>query len=161
MEDFQNWTNCNSLIHLSTNGSQYTWSNGRKGRGHIEKRLERVICNHRWLDYWNPSFCLTLTEAKFDRYLIMLEFHNNEAKHMIALLSSFKFIRMWTSHYDCINVVKNIWKKHVTSCPMFVLNQKLNFLTFKLKFSNKEVFNNRHHRVQTTVINLDNIKKNY
>jgi hypothetical protein len=32
MEDFANWTDGNSLLHLPTKGSQFTWMNGRQGR---------------------------------------------------------------------------------------------------------------------------------
>jgi len=31
MEDFQNWTNANDLIHLTTRGSAFTWNNGKSG----------------------------------------------------------------------------------------------------------------------------------
>ena len=46
MTDFFNWFDSNNFIHLPTRGVQLTWSNGRQGNKHIERRLGRVICNH-------------------------------------------------------------------------------------------------------------------
>lgn len=99
-------------------------------------RLDKVVCNHRWLDSWNSSPYLTPTKANYDHYPIMLEIHSNEAKHM----SSFKFMRMWASHNDCTNVVKNTLKEHVTSWFIFVVNQILKLLKSKFKIWNREVF---------------------
>lgn len=70
MEDFQNWTNENYLIHLSTNGALYNCSNGR-GRAHTKKILDIVVCNHRWLDSRYVSSYMTLTKANSDNYPIM------------------------------------------------------------------------------------------
>lgn len=44
-EDFKNWTDAGSLNHIVTRGAEFTWSNGRKGSAHTERRLDRAICN--------------------------------------------------------------------------------------------------------------------
>jgi len=44
MQDFENWTNVNNLIHLPTKGATFTWANGRRGRHHTQRRLDRAIC---------------------------------------------------------------------------------------------------------------------
>lgn len=46
MHDFQAWTDNNNLIHIPTKVANYTWSNGRRGRFRIQRRLDRAICNH-------------------------------------------------------------------------------------------------------------------
>jgi len=50
MEEFQNWTDCNNLIHLQTGGAEYTWCNGRGENRMIERRLDRAIVNQAWID---------------------------------------------------------------------------------------------------------------
>lgn len=45
MHDFVDWTDTFDLIHLPTRGAYYTWSNGRRGRAHTQRRLDRSICN--------------------------------------------------------------------------------------------------------------------
>jgi len=49
MEEFQQWSDTNNFIHLNTRRASYTWSNGRKGRFNIQRRLDRVIVNHNWI----------------------------------------------------------------------------------------------------------------
>lgn len=51
--EFLSWSNVNSLIHLDTNGAQFTWTNKREGGAFIAQRLDRAICNESWLDHWN------------------------------------------------------------------------------------------------------------
>jgi hypothetical protein len=43
--DFMSWTNANLLLHLNTNGVQYTWNNGRMDSDSVFLRLDRAICN--------------------------------------------------------------------------------------------------------------------
>lgn len=77
-----------------------------------------VVDNHKWLDSWNAISCPTLTTANYGHYLILLNFLINEIKHIY----SFKFMEMWASNHDCINVVKNTWNEQVTGCRTIVLN---------------------------------------
>jgi len=50
MEDFQQWTNENDLVHLPLRGAAFTWNNGRSGYMYTKKRLDRCICNQSWID---------------------------------------------------------------------------------------------------------------
>lgn len=52
-DDFRAWTDSCILTHLVTRGAEFTWSNGRRGNALSERRLNRVVCNDGWLDYWN------------------------------------------------------------------------------------------------------------
>lgn len=45
MLDFQNWLDTFDLLHLPTRGAAFTWENGRTGRRHIKRRLDRTVCN--------------------------------------------------------------------------------------------------------------------
>ncbi|CAK8576869.1 unnamed protein product [Lathyrus sativus] len=45
MEEFADWTDYNHLVHMPIVGVKFTWANGREGRRHTRKRLDRVICN--------------------------------------------------------------------------------------------------------------------
>ncbi|KAJ7971755.1 Endonuclease/exonuclease/phosphatase [Quillaja saponaria] len=42
------WINRNCLIDLGFPGPKFTWTNGRKGRALIRKRLDKVLCNSDW-----------------------------------------------------------------------------------------------------------------
>lgn len=72
--DFNIWTNQNSLVHLLTSGALFTWKNGRKSNFHIERCLDRTICNQRWLEFWSNNSCITLSRNRSDHYPILFEF---------------------------------------------------------------------------------------
>jgi len=74
MEDFTNWTDNNILLHLPTIGCPFTWSNGKEGVHHTEKMLDRVICNHNWIDLCSNISCSTLTRFKSDHFPILFDF---------------------------------------------------------------------------------------
>ena len=152
--DFQAWTDTNNLIHIPTRGTAFTWSNGRKGRFHIQRRLDRAICNQKWFDECNVVTCSTLTKLRSDHFPILLEFKN----HNLPFVSQFKFLKMWVAHEDCINVVRNCWNTNIIGCPMFVLSEKLKLLKAALKQWNKDTFGNVNDQVLTAKQNLDNIQ---
>jgi len=138
MQDFQNWTESNRLIHLHTRGAAFTWSNGRRGRFHIQRRLDRAICSQDWFNACNLVSCSTLTKLRSNHYPILLEFKNDD----IQFVSQFKFLKVWISHPDCLKIVKESWDQNFVCCPMFVLNQKLKHLKEALKVWNKNTFGN-------------------
>jgi len=99
IEDFQAWTSSNNLIHLPTVGANYTWS--RTGRRSIQRRLDRSICNQLWMDMCSSITCSTLLKVRSDHHPILLDFHASQHNYT----SQFKFMRMWTLHEDCKNIV--------------------------------------------------------
>jgi hypothetical protein len=154
MTDFQSWTNSLNLIHLHTHGAFFTWANGRRGRHYTQKRLDRVICTQDWIDACNSVNVSTLTKDKSDHFPLLFEFSNLSSR----IASPFKFLKMWTAHHDCSDIVRNSWNTLVAGGPMFVLCQKLNRLKLKLKQWNKETFGNIHANVKTATSQVDQIQ---
>jgi len=66
MIDFQSWTDINNLIHLPTRGAFFTWDNGRMGRRHTKRRLDRSICNKKngWIFALSLVVLLSPTPAR-------------------------------------------------------------------------------------------------
>ncbi|KAK9277876.1 hypothetical protein L1049_027433 [Liquidambar formosana] len=79
------------LIHLDTKGAPYTWSNGRRIRGHIEMCLDRCLVNSTWLDVWNNTACCTLPRMEFDHNPLLLFFSKFSSTH----LCPFRFQKAW------------------------------------------------------------------
>ncbi|GAU32780.1 hypothetical protein TSUD_152280 [Trifolium subterraneum] len=155
IDDFNDWTDSNQLIHLPTKGANFTWSNGRLGNRFTERRLDRAICSQSWLDVCSSIDCTTLVKNRSDHYPLLLEF----SSHSFRFMSSFKFMKMWTMHDDCRNVISQCWNERVdVGCPMFVLNSKLKRLKTKLKIWNKEIFGNVHTYVSTAEAHLKHIQ---
>jgi len=154
MNDFSDWSDNNNLFHLPTRGVQLTWSNGRGGSRHTERRLDRVICNQQWLDMCNSLNVTTLTKLKSDHFPILLHFENSQT----TFKSQFKFLNMCTLHENCKHVIQDSWNTNVIGCPMFILNQKLKILKQNLKIWNKNVFSNVHMLVKNAKQKLDDIQ---
>jgi hypothetical protein len=155
MEEFQSWTDSFNLLHLPTRGAVYTWNNGRGGNRHTEKRLDRVVCNQSWLDFCNISSVPTLTKHKSDHYPLLLDFQVTT----IPFASNFKFMRMWSLHPDCRNVISDSWNIVVVGCPMHILSQKLKNLKGILRSWNKTSFGNVNEVVLAAEQKLHNIQE--
>ncbi|GAU50480.1 hypothetical protein TSUD_409650 [Trifolium subterraneum] len=154
IEDFQNWTDSNYLLHLSTSGATFTWSNGRGGSRHTERRLDRTICNQDWVDACTSMNCSTLVRTTSDHYPLLLDCNT----HDLSFKASFKFMKMWSLHEGCHAVIADSWKENVIGCPMFILSTKLKRLKEKLRRWNKDIFGNVHSYVNEAEQDLSNIQ---
>jgi len=124
MIEFQAWSDQNALFHLPTRGANYTWENRRSGRFYTERRLDRAVSNHAWLNFCNTMTCSTLVRTKSDHYPLLLEFQINDC----IFKSQFRFMKMWSLHEGCREVISSCWNNMVVGCPIYVLNKKLQLL---------------------------------
>jgi hypothetical protein len=150
MQEFQTWTDSFNLLHLPTRGAVFTWNNGRGGNRHTEKRLDRAICNQLWLDTCSVSSVTALVKHKSDHFPLLLDFQFTSNSYA----SNFKFMRMWSLHPDCTNLISECWNTNVSGCPMFILSKKLKLLKEKMKVWNKECFGNVNEVVSSADQNL-------
>jgi hypothetical protein len=121
IEDFQQWTDSFNLIHLPTRGATYTWDNRRSGRRHTKRRLDRSIVNQKLLDICSSISCSTLTKTRSDHYPLLLDFNTDHT----TFASSLKFLKMWTLHNGCKQLITDCWNTNVVGSPMYVLSYKL------------------------------------
>ncbi|GAU46322.1 hypothetical protein TSUD_401930 [Trifolium subterraneum] len=153
MEEFQAWTDTFQLFHLPSRGVQFTWNNGRGGSRRTEKRLDRAVCNQAWLDLVCISSVTTLNKHKSDHSPLLLEYKLTTT----SFASHFKFMKMWSLHTDCRNIILDCWNTVFVGCPMYNLNQKLNLLK-ELKIWNKQSFGNVHDLVNYAEQELQHIQ---
>lgn len=125
------------------------------GRALTEKRLDSVVCNDDWLSFWDTSSCCTLSRSRFDHFPLLLTL----TKGVTTYPSHFKFLKMWTNHEDCRNLVSEVWSRPVTGCPMSILSQKLKLLKQELKSWNKVVLGDVNLNVDKAQANLDRIQE--
>ncbi|XP_019460141.1 PREDICTED: uncharacterized protein LOC109359901 [Lupinus angustifolius] len=152
--DFKEFSDRETLIHLSTRGSDFTWSNKRRGDALTEKRLDRAICNEGWLNAWNQVSCCTLPRISSDHNPILL----NCSSYSIERVTSFRFQSMWMQHSNCRSIIEASWNGVVFGCPMYVLSSKLRRLKSVLKVWNREVFGNIHQRVKEAMMEVETIQ---
>ncbi|WJX18847.1 hypothetical protein P8452_08606 [Trifolium repens] len=155
MTEFQNWAESFNLVHLPTRGAEFTWSNGRRSGRCTERRLDRVLCNNLFLDLCNSIYVSTLIKHKSDHYPLLFELQTSN----VTFASQFKFMRMWTLHPGCKQVVQDCWNSNIIGCPMFVLSRKLKLLKENLKTWNKNCFGNVHEFVTSAEQNLHLIQE--
>lgn len=113
MEDFLHWFDSNKFLHIPTAGSKFTWCNGRKNIEMPKKRLDRALCNLDWLEMRNKFSSNTLIKIKYDHFPILLNFEVEEVK----FVSQLKFLKIWSSHESCIDVIKNSSNIKISGCP--------------------------------------------
>lgn len=56
-DEFVAFTDVCDLIHMNTVAVEFTQTNGRKGRGCTNIRLDGVICNTTWYTIWFDTSC--------------------------------------------------------------------------------------------------------
>ncbi|XP_058784766.1 uncharacterized protein LOC131659617 [Vicia villosa] len=155
MAEFQIWTDSYNMLRIPTNGPWFTWNNGRQGKAHTEKRLDRAVCNQKWLEVCSKLALTSLIRNRSDHHPLLMDFDMNEAMHR----ANFKFLKMWSLNSSCKEVVANSWKEEVIGCPMFILSTKLKRLKEKLKIWNKEIFGNVHEQVVVAEKRLQEIQE--
>lgn len=149
--EFKDWSDAANLIHVDTRGAEFTWRNGRRGLDHTERRLDRVLCNNDWLSCWTSSTCYTLIRNKSDHHPIVFDMQRDTE----TFNSSFNFLRMCSSHLDCLPVIADSWNAPVLGCPMFILAQKLKNLKVVLKVWNKDKFGDVNKMVDSATKELE------
>ncbi|MCI10855.1 RNA-directed DNA polymerase (Reverse transcriptase), partial [Trifolium medium] len=132
---------------MNTIGVHYTWANGREGTEYVALRLDRVICNQAWLLHWNSIHCCTLFKHCSDHHPLLVTQAISNVQHALP----FRFFNVWTTHVDCVRVVRELWSKPVYGAPMYCLQQKLKRLKLVLKKWNKDVFGNVDINVKLAV----------
>ncbi|CAL0328478.1 unnamed protein product [Lupinus luteus] len=154
IEEFRAFSDDTNLIHLTTRGVEFTWSNKRRGMPLTEKRLDRSICNEDWLSIWSQVFCCTLPKSASDHHPLLLK----SSSLPISKHSHFRFHRMWLNHSDCRRVVLDCWKTYIIGCHMNKVSQNLKILKRKLIAWNVNVFGNLHLNVQNAMASVEDVQ---
>lgn len=154
-DDFRNAMNRCEFTHLDTSGAFFTWSKGR-GRKHMERRLDRSLCDDKWLDSFPNTSCMALPRVVSDHNSLLFTATNLA----ISGPKPFRFKSMWSLHSSFKNVVANCWSLTVPiGCPMYVTLQKLKALKLCLKRWNVEVFGDVHQNLKAARDKLADIQQ--
>ncbi|XP_019432511.1 PREDICTED: uncharacterized protein LOC109339510 [Lupinus angustifolius] len=152
--EFKSFFDENLLINIPTIGAIYTWTNRRLGAANTERRLDRAICNDDWINNWSQVSCCSLPRLASDHHPLLLNLANDTSIRP----SSFRFHKIWLQNEDCKRLVSHSWHTRVFGCPMYILAQKLTILKHELKYWNKTVFGNIHHKVILAKNNVEHIQ---
>ncbi|CAM8901946.1 unnamed protein product [Rhodiola kirilowii] len=130
MENFrQVLLDCN-LMDLGFKGSQFTYSNKRKGHDEIQSRLDRAVGDELWADKYPNSVIQHLISHHSDHCPLLLNLDGG----VIAQERPFRFESMWMRDAGLADIVNNNWNASGN------MHDKLSQLSQQLKVWNKKSF---------------------
>ncbi|XP_039011849.1 uncharacterized protein LOC120140931 [Hibiscus syriacus] len=134
-------------LHLQDHpyfGPTFSWSN-KQIENFLSMKLDRVLINPLWFEFFNHSFAEFLASGSSDHCLALVnlnkEIYLNKPK-------PFKIFNCWTLHHNFLNIVSQSWYPPCQGNPMKKLFLKLKRLKSNLKQLNKESFSDISARVR-------------
>ncbi|KAL2932526.1 LINE-1 retrotransposable element ORF2 protein [Bienertia sinuspersici] len=125
------------MTDIPYGGHFYTWSNKQEGEERVYSKIDRVMANEQWLDYYNTAHATFLTEGPSDHCPALIKGNaNNEGGK-----KPFKYFRMWALAQDYQKRVEEAWKWQGRGTEMYVLTRKLKKVKNSMKELNREGFN--------------------
>ena len=108
MEDFGTALEDCHLIDLGFQGYKFTWNNKRPGVANTRERLDRVVANKEWIDYFSASTVYHKFSHASDHIPIILQ-TGLDSKFQGRMARGFKFEERWLLEEDCGNVIEEAW----------------------------------------------------
>ncbi|XP_057797764.1 uncharacterized protein LOC131013653 [Salvia miltiorrhiza] len=138
-KDFCEFIDATQFIESPTLGLKFTWSGRRFLPRHVESLLDRVLVSDSFAQSWRAINTHILPRITSDHSPLVFQCSGSDIRRR----NSFRFLTMWTSHANFLEVVEHSWTQLVeTNCPIFRVMAKLRRLRGVLKSWNKEVFGN-------------------
>ncbi|XP_074356469.1 uncharacterized protein LOC141696188 [Apium graveolens] len=95
------------LYDLPLTGHQFTWEKGRKSYHWVEIRLDRVLANTQWLDFFDGEKVYNLEGSPSDHSPLLL---CPEVQQRGNKKRSFHFENAWLTEPICFQIIKECWK---------------------------------------------------
>ena len=105
-EIFKRWIDDNNLCDLGYSGAKFTWC-----RGTVAKRLDRVLCNAQWFDYFVNAYVKVLPKIKSDHSPLLIHFDRDSNQH--GRDRPFRFLASGVLDDRFKNFVKDNWNGDV------------------------------------------------
>ncbi|GJX65470.1 RNA-directed DNA polymerase, eukaryota, reverse transcriptase zinc-binding domain protein [Tanacetum coccineum] len=141
MKDFQEYINEIEMEDLCSNGLQFTWTKSLKNPNDtILNKLDRVMCNSKFLSNYNNAFANFLPYGISDHSPTIFNCPSIVKKTRKA----FSLANYITDKEEFGDIVKTGWEKNVQGYAMFQLVHKLKSLKpqlNKLNWKNGNLFN--------------------
>uniref|UniRef100_A0A803Q408 Reverse transcriptase domain-containing protein n=1 Tax=Cannabis sativa TaxID=3483 RepID=A0A803Q408_CANSA len=122
------------ISDIKSSGCFFTWSNRQQASDRIYSKIDRVLANQAWLDFFTRVEALFLNEGTFDHTIIVL----NVYPAAPGGKKPFKYFRMWSSHASYHTEVKKIWEGKISGSKMFQVVSKLKILKNFFRDLNRE-----------------------
>ena len=102
------------MFDASFSGSSFTLCNNRVGQGCIWKRLDRVLLNMECLNFSLSVSVSHLVRAPSDHAPLHISF----ASRVVCRSPMFRFLNVWPSKDEFLDMVKTTWQMEVSGSPL-------------------------------------------
>nr|XP_027108979.1 uncharacterized protein LOC113728817 [Coffea arabica] len=126
------------VFDVGFSGASFTWSNNRRGRARVSKRLDRFLVNGACLDLSNAISVLHLARHPSDHAPLKISF-KERSDHTPR---PFRFLNVWTTKSELLEVIRYAWNQDVSGPPLRVLSSKLLATRRAIQTWNKQHFGN-------------------
>ncbi|XP_028801025.1 uncharacterized protein LOC114756265 [Neltuma alba] len=113
------------LLDLGYIGPRFTWQ-----RGNLMVRLDRALCNEKWLMEQPTTHVLHLPKAQSDHRPLLIKAKNGGSRNN----PTFCFLASWILHPDFHNLVSNSWASN--KC----LSENISLFVEKAQHWNRETY---------------------
>ena len=129
LQDFNDCISYCSLSDITSSRSIWSWCNRNDHSTRIFGSLDRILCNHAWIDLLSESNYTYLNHAINDHAPILLQLKaptNSGPK-------PFRFYNYWMKCEGFNDFLQSFWTKKFEGYPIFQLICKLKYLKIGLK----------------------------
>lgn len=108
------------LYDLGFTSPKFTWSNLRQGKENVQERLDRAICNYRWMRLFPNSHIWHLPRSRSDHNPILVG--DRESQRQRRHVDNFRVQAAWFKHPGFEAVLTKCWTTHEQSDMLTTLN---------------------------------------
>ncbi|KAL0455559.1 UNVERIFIED_CONTAM: hypothetical protein Slati_0895100 [Sesamum latifolium] len=122
MEEFRGCLVNTGLLTLPMQGELFTWHNCSYDARSLWKRLDRMVCNDRWLE-WPDAVYVSLSPRTSDHSRLVLK-----GSSELPRASMFRFDNYLAQSPGFIPEVQNVWRHGIMGTRMYAVTRKLKAL---------------------------------
>ncbi|XP_071921792.1 uncharacterized protein [Coffea arabica] len=126
------------VFDVGFSGASFTWCNNRRGRARVSKRLDRFLINGDCLNLSTSISVVHLARHPSDHAPLKISF----TSRLDDKPRPFRFLNVWTSKPQLLEVIRSAWDQEVSGSPLRVLCSKLLAARRAIQHWNKHCFGN-------------------
>ncbi|XP_062118725.1 uncharacterized protein LOC133832391 [Humulus lupulus] len=133
LEDAQKWRALGLVDELHSTGSHYTWTNKQDNENIIYSKLDRVVKNEDWLDFFPQAEVVFNWDLLYDHCYCIIK----SGATVNCGFKPFIFFNMWIDHVSFKDTVLQSWNKPIKGAGLVRIVRKLSRLKVVLRKFNK------------------------
>ncbi|XP_071901113.1 uncharacterized protein [Coffea arabica] len=134
--EFMSFLKETGIFYVGFLGPNFTWCNNQRGRDRVSKRLDRLLVNRKFLDFYVAIFVVHLTRHPSDHTPLKISF----ASRIDNKPRPFRFLNVWMTKPELLEVIRHAWGQEASGSPLRVLCSKLLATRRAIQVWNKQYF---------------------